>query len=86
MILLKSLIKIDENLNWKQDIHDIKMKLKRDNNVLLFTIRNRVLRTIYFAIFDTHLSYANRIWGQNLNAVVRIVMLQMKALRIMLKN
>ena len=32
-------IKIDENSNWKQHIHDIAVKLNR-GNALLFTIRN----------------------------------------------
>ena len=79
-------IKIDENLNWKQHIHNIAIKLNRAN-ALLNTIRNFVnkqtLRTIYFAIFDTHLNFVNLIWGQILNAVSRIVILQKKALRIM---
>ena len=35
-------IKINENLNWKQHIHDITMKLIRDN-ALLYTIRNFVV-------------------------------------------
>ena len=79
-------IKIDESLNWKQHIHDIAIKLNRAN-ALLYTIINfvnrHILRTIYFAIFDTHLNYANLIWGQNLNAVSRIVILQKKALIVM---
>ena len=79
-------IKIDENLNWKQHIHDTAIKLNRAY-ALLYTIRNfvykHILRTIYFAIFDTHINYANLIWGQNLNAVGRILILQKKALRIM---
>ena len=79
-------IKIDENLNWKQHIHDIAIKLNRAN-YLLFTIRNyvnkHILRTICFAIFDSHINYANLIWGQNLHAVSQIVILQKKALRIM---
>ena len=79
-------IKIDENLNWKQHIHDIAIKLNRAN-ALLFTIRNyvnkHILRTIYFTIFDSHINYANPIWGQNLRAVNRIVNLQKKALRVM---
>ena len=62
-------IKIDENLNWKQHIHDIAIKLNRAN-ALLSIIRNYVnklsLRTIYFAIFDSHINYDNPIWGQNL--------------------
>ena len=76
-------IKIDENLSWKQNIHDIAMKLNRAN-ALSYTIRNfvkrHILRTIYFVIFDTHLNYANLIWDQNLNAASKIVILQKKAL------
>ena len=79
-------IKIDENLNWKQHIYDIAIKLNRAN-ALLYTIRNfvnrHILRTIYFAIFDTHINDANLIWGQNPNVVSRTVILQKKAIRIM---
>ena len=50
-------------------------------------IRNYVnkltLRTINFAIFDSHINYANLIWGQNLHSLSRIIILQKKALRIM---
>ena len=72
-------IKIDENLNWKQHIHDIAIKLNRAN-ALLSIIRNYVnkltLRTIYFAIFDSHINYANLIWDQNLHSLSRIIILQ----------
>ena len=68
------------------NIHDIAININRAN-ALLYTSRNFVnrdiLRTIYFAMFDTHLNHANLIWDQNLNAVSRIVILQKKALRIM---
>ena len=77
-------IKIDENLNSKQHIHDIAIKLNRDN-ALLSVIKNYVdkpiLRTIYFAIFDSHINYINLIWGQNLHALSRTVILQKKDLR-----
>ena len=79
-------IKIEENLNWKQHIHGITTKLNRAN-AFLYTIINflnrYILRAIYFAIFDTHLNYASLIWGQNLNVVRSIVILQKKVLRIM---
>ena len=79
-------IKIDENLNWMQHIHDIAIKLNRVNS-LLYTIRNyvnkHILRTVFFSTFDSHINYANLTWGQNLRAVSRIVILQKKALRIM---
>ena len=46
-------IKIDENLNWKQHIHDIEIKLS-GANALLCTSRDyvskHILRTIYFVI------------------------------------
>ena len=78
--------KIDGNLNRKQHIHDIAIKLNKAN-ALLSIIRNHVnkhiLRTIYFPIFDSHINYANLIWGQNLHALSRIIILQKKALRIM---
>ena len=78
-------VKIDENLNWKDHIHDIATRLNRANG-LLFKIRNYVnfntLKSIYFAIFDSHINYANLIWGQNLNSAFRIVTLQKKAIRI----
>ena len=60
-------IKINENFSWKQHIYDITIKLNRAN-ALLSIIRNYVnkhtLRTIYFAIFDSHINYVNLIWGQ----------------------
>ena len=36
----------------------------------------------YFAIFDSHIIYANLMWGQNLNSAFRIVTLQKKAIKI----
>ena len=70
-------IKIDENLNWKSK-HGLSINLNRAGP-LLFRIRNyvnrHILRTIYIAIFVTHISYANLLWGQNLNAVSRIIVL-----------
>ena len=73
------------NLNWKDQTHDIATKLNRAN-ALLYKIRNYVylnaLKTIYFAIFDSHINYANLIWGQNPNPKLRVITLQKKVLRI----
>ena len=78
-------IKIDQNLNWKDHINDIAVKLNRAN-ALLFKIRNfvniTILKTIYFAIFDSHINYANLVWAQNSNAMSRILALQKRAMRI----
>ena len=57
-------VKIDENLNWKDQTYDIVTKLNRAN-ALLYKIRNYVsfnaLKVIYFAIFDSYTNYANLI-------------------------
>ena len=49
---------------WKQHIYDIAIKLNRAN-ALLFKIRNdlnkHILRTTFFAIFDSHKNYVNLI-------------------------
>ena len=62
-------IKIDENLIWKDHINDTAVKLNRAN-ALLFKIRNfvniTILKTIYFAIFDSHINYTNLVWAQML--------------------
>ena len=71
-------VKIDENLNWKDHIHNIATKLNRAN-AILFKIGNYVnfntVKSIYFAIFDSQIKYAN--------LRIRIVTLQKKATIIM---
>ena len=72
-------VKIDENLNWKDQTDDIVTKLNRAN-ALLYKIRNYIsfntLKAIYFAIFDSQVNYANLIWGQSPNSKLRIITLQ----------
>ena len=43
----------------------------------------KTLRNIYFAIFDSHLSYSCIVWAQNINTVRRLIILQKRTLRIM---
>ena len=61
------------------------VKLNRPNSLLL-KIRNyvkmKILRNIYFAIFDSHISYSCIVWAQNITTVWRLIILQKKALRI----
>ena len=51
-------------------------------NALLFKIRKyvslKILRSIYFAIFDSYLSYCCLVWAQNCSTIQRIVILQKK--------
>ena len=71
------------NIN-SSHVSDIAIKLNRAN-ALLFKIRNFInvnrLKTIYYAIFDSHINYATVIWAQNFNAVNRVSIIQKKALR-----
>ena len=77
--------KIDGNFSMKSHIDYLSVKLSRAN-ALLFKLRNLVnssiLRTIYFAIFESHLNYCSLIWSQNCKAINQLVVLQKKALRI----
>ena len=42
----------------------------------------KILRYIYFAIFDSYLSYYCLVWAQNCSTIQRIVILQKNAVRI----
>ena len=59
-------IKIDGNATWIDHINDIAIKLSRAN-AMLFKVREfvstKILNSIYYAIFDCHLNYANSVWG-----------------------
>ena len=79
-------VRIDKFLHWHDQVNNIAVKLNRAN-ALLLKIRNYVnmktLRNIYYAIFDSHLTYSCIVWAQNINTVNRLIILQKKALRIM---
>ena len=78
-------VEIDTNLNWQHHINYFSPKLNRAN-AFLFKIRKyvspKILRSIYFAIFDSHLSYCRLVWAQNFSSIKRILILQKKAVRI----
>ena len=61
-------VKIDANLTWQHHINDLFVKLNRAN-ALLFKMRKyislKILRSIYFAIFDSSLSYCCLVRAQN---------------------
>ena len=61
------------------------IKLNRAN-ALLFKMRKhvslRIVRSIYFAIFDSYLSHCCLVWAQNYSTIQRILILQKKAVRI----
>ena len=78
-------VKIDTNLSWQYHVNDLSIKLNIAN-ALLFKMRKlvslKILKSIYFAIFDSYLSYCCLAWAQNGSTIQRILILQKKAVRI----
>ena len=78
---------IDEHLTLSQHIKVLKSKLSRANGLLAkiryYTSEN-LLRTIYYALFESHMQYGCQIWGQARSHLTNeIAVLQNKALRIL---
>ena len=75
----------DERLQWILHINQLYLKLNKAN-AMLCKIRHYVnettLRSIYCAIFQSHLSYVCTAWGQNIKCNHWINILQRKAMRI----
>ena len=77
---------IDCHLNWSFHTKLLATKLSRANGMLAkirHYVNNHTLRSIYFSIFSSLLTYSCQIWGQQPNVhIKRIIKLQNKALRI----
>ena len=77
-------IQIDKRLTWKQQINHGALKLDKAN-AMLSKLRHvldiKTLRSVYYAIFESHLCYASLVWAQNTNSVKRLHLLQKKSLR-----
>ena len=74
-------VKIDATLSWQYHVNDLSIKLNRAN-ALLFKMRKyvslKILKFIYFAFFDSYLSYCCLVWAQNFSTIQRILILQKK--------
>ena len=78
-------VKIDANLTWQHHVNDLSIKLNRANALLFKMIKYvslKILRSIYFAIFYSYLSYCCLVWAQNFSTIQQILILQKKAVRI----
>ena len=78
-------VKIDTNLSWQYHVNDLSVKLNRANALLFKMIKYvscKILRSTYFAIFDSYLSYCCLVWAQNCSTIQQIAILQKKAIRI----
>ena len=63
-------VKIDQHLTWQHD--DLSLKLNRANALLFKIIKfvdDKILRFIYFAIFESNLNYCSLVWAQSYNAI-----------------
>ena len=79
---------LNEHLNFKKQIETVKQKLARAIGVLArlrHYVPKKILKSIYYAIFDFNMKYGCQIWGQNLNTLLSlrdIEKLQNKAIKI----
>ena len=68
-------IKIEKQLSWRDHINEVAIKLNKANAMLYKVsefVSTNTLRSIYYAIFDSHLSNGNLFWGQNTNTLKRL--------------
>ena len=81
---------LDEYLTWTLHMKTLKFKLSRTNGLLAkirYSTSRELLRTIYHALFDSHLRYGCQVWGQSKSQQLNeISTLQRKALRILTFN
>ena len=78
-------IYLDEHLDWSPHINHLNHKLVKANAMLCklcHYVNEDNIKSIYYAIFHSHLSYVCTAWGQKLNAKHPINLLQKKAIRI----
>ena len=57
---------IDKNLTWTQHVNAVCDKLKRANGALSkfrHYVLKLILRSLYFALFHSHMSYSCQIWA-----------------------
>ena len=80
-------IYLDEHLTWNFQLDQIKRKLSRSCGLLAklkYFTETDLLRTVYFAIFDSILRYEIQVWGQHRNQTIKETeQIQEKAIRIM---
>ena len=73
---------LDSKLSWKFHIHELSKKLSRAIGIL-YKIRafspKPIMRSLYFAIFHSHLAYRLPVWGSaNQGLLENIALLQKK--------
>ena len=78
-------IYLDQYLDWSPHANHLSDKLIKTNAMLCklcHYVNEATIKSIYYVVFHSHLSYVCTAWGQNLNPKHRISLLQKKAIRI----
>ena len=78
-------IKIDENLNWHEQINNAAVKLNRANamlSIVRLLVHKKTLKPIYHAIFESHSFHSCLVWAQNINSIKGLYILLKKSLRL----
>ena len=77
----------DENLNWKSHIHKLSKKLLCSAGILTLikdSIPEDLYKSLYFTLFESHLSYGITVWGGVSNNKLELLFkLQKKCMRIL---
>ena len=80
-------VTLDENLNWKSHIHKLSKKLSCSAGILNLikdTIPEDLYKSLYFTLFESHLSYGITVWGGvSNNKLEPLFKLQKKCMRIL---
>ena len=83
---LKNLgIYLNQYLDWSSHVNHLSHKLVKANDILCklcHYVNEATIKSIYYAIFHSHLSYVCTAWDQNLNPKHCINLLQKKAIQI----
>ena len=77
---------LDEHLSFNEHMNILKQKFNRENGILAklrYYVSANTLKTIYYALSDSHMRYACQIWGQSHSKTFDMIQsAQNKALRI----
>ena len=68
-------VRIDSNLNWKEHLNATAIKLNKANAILSKVrhyVNESTLKSIYYAIFESHFNYASIVWAQKMNSSNRL--------------
>ena len=69
-------VKIDINLTWQHHVNDLAIKVNKANALKIRKYVKKlenILRSIFFAIYDSFLSYCCLVWAQNFRSIKRIL-------------